>query len=63
LKKIGYIGLGNMGKLMSGRLLSLGYSVSVYDILPAAVEEMANKGAIPANSAAMAVKMPFVVCF
>lgn len=61
MKKIGYIGLGNMGKLMSGRLLEQGYEVAVYDIVPAALEEMAQKGAKPASSAAEAVKDADVV--
>lgn len=45
MKKIGFIGLGNMGKLMSVCLLRKGYETTVYDIVPAAVEELKAKGA------------------
>ena len=46
IKKIGYIGLGKMGKNMVLRLLSKGWSVFAYDRTPAKIEEMANDGAI-----------------
>ena len=44
--KIGFIGLGIMGKHMSSHLIDAGYEVSVYDIRPGAVEELSAKGAI-----------------
>lgn len=37
-KKVGFIGLGNMGSLMSGRLAANGYEVWGYDILPEAMD-------------------------
>ena len=43
--KIGFIGLGIMGKHMSSHLIDAGYEVSVYDINPRAVEELSAKGA------------------
>ena len=44
--KIGFIGLGIMGKHMSSHLIDAGYEISVYDIRPGAVEELSAKGAI-----------------
>jgi 2-hydroxy-3-oxopropionate reductase len=56
MKKIGFIGLGIMGKPMSKNLLKAGYSLVVYDIVPAAVEEVfgvgAEKGTSPKDVAA-----------
>lgn len=43
-KKVGFIGLGNMGSLMSGRLAANGYEVWGYDILPEAMDRAAAKG-------------------
>ena len=43
--KIGFIGLGIMGRHMSAHLLEAGYSLSVFDLNPAAVKELAGKGA------------------
>ncbi len=45
MKKIGFIGLGIMGKPMSKNLLKAGYPLVVYDIVPAAVEEVVGAGA------------------
>jgi len=50
--KVGFIGLGIMGKPMVKNLLSAGYSVSVYDIVSAAVEEVAAAGAVACASVA-----------
>lgn len=44
--KIGFIGLGAMGRPMSKNLLKAGHEVHVYDIVPAAVEELVGCGAI-----------------
>jgi len=43
--KIGFIGLGIMGKPMAKNLLKNGYDLTVYDLVPAAVEEVAACGA------------------
>lgn len=43
--KIGFIGLGIMGKPMAKNLIKAGYSLVVYDIHKAAVEELAALGA------------------
>jgi 3-hydroxyisobutyrate dehydrogenase-like beta-hydroxyacid dehydrogenase len=48
--KLGFIGLGNMGSLMAGRLLDHGYHVEVYDRDPARAEAMAAKGAVVAKN-------------
>jgi 2-hydroxy-3-oxopropionate reductase len=49
--KIGFIGLGIMGKPMAKNLLKAGYALVVFDINPAAVKEVAAAGAQAASSA------------
>ncbi len=48
--KIGFIGLGIMGKPMSKNMLKAGYELVVFDINTAAVQEVAAEGAKTANS-------------
>ncbi|HMD90722.1 MAG TPA: 2-hydroxy-3-oxopropionate reductase [Anaerolineaceae bacterium] len=43
--RIGFIGLGIMGKHMATHLLEAGYSLTVYDILAPAMDAVASKGA------------------
>lgn len=50
IKKIGFIGLGVMGKPMSKNLIKAGYSLMVYDINPDSVTEVVSAGAIRGNS-------------
>ncbi|MBD3306843.1 NAD-binding protein, partial [candidate division KSB3 bacterium] len=45
MKKIGFIGLGIMGKPMAKNLLKAGYSLKVYDIVPEPVKEVVEAGA------------------
>lgn len=45
MKKIGFIGLGIMGKPMSKNLLKAGYELVVYDINSSVVEEVVKAGA------------------
>jgi len=45
MQNIGFIGLGIMGKPMAKNLLKAGKSLVVYDIVPAAVEELVSEGA------------------
>lgn len=45
MKKIGFIGLGIMGKHMSKNLLKAGYPLVVYDIVAEAVDEAVKAGA------------------
>jgi 2-hydroxy-3-oxopropionate reductase len=49
--KIGFIGLGIMGKPMAKNLLKAGYQLVVYDINPSPVKELATAGAEVASSA------------
>src|SRR6266446_1268127 len=50
--KVGFIGLGKMGRPMTERLLGTGFEVHVFNRSRAPVEELAAKGAVPASSAA-----------
>ena len=59
--KIGFIGLGIMGKHMSSHLFDAGYEVSVYDIRPGAVEELSAKGAIACKNCGEAAENVNVV--
>ncbi|MCC7154747.1 MAG: 2-hydroxy-3-oxopropionate reductase [Bryobacterales bacterium] len=49
--KVGFVGLGIMGKPMCRNLIKAGHHLSVYDIVPEAVEEMARAGATAAAGA------------
>ena len=46
MAKLGFIGLGIMGKPMAGHLLAAGHIVHVYDVSPEPVKELATKGAV-----------------
>jgi len=48
--KIGFIGVGAMGKPMAKNLINTGYEVSVYDLRPEQVQELASLGAIPCET-------------
>lgn len=50
MKKIGFIGLGIMGKPMAKNLLKAGYTLTVYDIVPEAVQAVVDAGAQPGSS-------------
>jgi 2-hydroxy-3-oxopropionate reductase len=45
MKKIGFIGLGIMGKPMAINLLKAGYNLTIYDIRPEPVKEVVSAGA------------------
>jgi 2-hydroxy-3-oxopropionate reductase len=51
IQKMGFIGLGVMGKPMSNQLLRAGYPLTVFDISREAVEELAKAGARKATTA------------
>ena len=51
MAKIGFIGLGIMGKPMSRNLMKAGYELVVYDIRPEPVEELVAEGAGRGSSA------------
>ena len=52
MKKIGFIGLGIMGKPMAKNLIKAGYELTVYDILPEPVQEVVAAGAKQGDSSA-----------
>lgn len=54
--KIGYVGVGLMGLPMVKRLVSLGYAVTAYDILPEKTQAAGAAGARMADSAADAAR-------
>ncbi len=45
MKKIGFIGLGIMGKPMAQNLLKAGYELAVFDMVPERMEELVKAGA------------------
>ena len=49
-ERIGFIGLGIMGKPMAKNLLKAGYEVTVYDIVGEPMEELVTDGAQRASS-------------
>ena len=54
-QRIGFIGVGTMGKPMASNLIRAGHELTVFDLNPEPVEELAGLGAEPAGSAAAAV--------
>ncbi len=50
MAKLGFIGLGIMGKPMAGHLLAAGHTIHIYDVVPEAVKEMASKGAVACST-------------
>lgn len=50
MKKIGFIGLGIMGKPMAKNLLKAGYSLTVYDIVPERMDDVVEAGAKAGSS-------------
>jgi 2-hydroxy-3-oxopropionate reductase len=59
--QIGFIGLGIMGQHMAAHLLNAGYALTVYDIVPAAVQSLVAKGAAAAASSRQAADRAGVV--
>lgn len=59
---IAFIGLGNMGGPMAANLLKAGHQVTVFDLVPAAVEDLSKQGASTAATAAeAATAVDFVI--
>lgn len=56
MSRIGFIGLGNMGAPMAHNLLKAGHELAVYDLVPGAVNTLADAGARAAASAADATQ-------
>lgn len=50
MAKLGFIGLGIMGKPMAGHLLAAGHTLSIYDVVPGPVKELVAKGASSGKS-------------
>ena len=50
-REVGFVGLGIMGKPMARNLLEAGYSMTVYDIVATAMEEVVTDGGSSASSA------------
>lgn len=50
--EIGFVGIGNMGSLMSKHLIDKGHSVTVFDLNKSAVNDLVKKGAKAASSVA-----------
>ena len=61
MTQIAFIGLGHMGLPMARNLLNAGHSLSVFDLVASAVDELAAQGARAASSAADAVSTAEVV--
>lgn len=62
MKKIGFIGLGIMGKPMAMNLIKAGYSLTVYDIDPGPVKEVVAAGAAEGSSSSdVAAKSEVVI--
>ena len=52
IKKIGFIGLGQMGKWMASNLVKCGFDLTVFDINPAAAALLSKQGAVQTSSPA-----------
>lgn len=61
MSHIAFIGLGNMGAPMALNLVKAGYTLSVFDLVPAAVKILTDAGAKAATSAGDAVQGANVV--
>ncbi len=61
-QRVGFIGLGTMGKPMAKRVLLGGFPLTVYDIVKAPVEELASLGARAAASPKEVARASDVVC-
>ena len=62
MAKIGFVGLGIMGKPMARNLMKAGHELTVFDIVPEAVEETASAGAARGTSSSdVAAKSEIVI--
>ncbi len=61
MSKIGFIGLGIMGKPMSKNLLKAGYEVLVSDLMEASVAEVVEAGGIAATNKEIAETCPIII--
>ncbi|GIU23543.1 3-hydroxyisobutyrate dehydrogenase [Shewanella sp. MBTL60-007] len=51
MSTVAFIGLGNMGGPMAANLIKAGFTVKVFDLVPAAMQALAQQGALTATSA------------
>ena len=58
MARLGFLGLGNMGSAMAGRLVAAGHEVIVWNRSPRAADELVAAGATLASSAAEALAAP-----
>src|SRR6185503_3788827 len=49
MHRVGFVGLGRMGRPMASNLVRKGFPLAAYDINPAAVRALAEIGAKPTN--------------
>lgn len=61
MQKIGFIGLGIMGRPMARNLIEAGFSVSVFDINTTAVDSLVADGATASTAAEMAKSVDFII--
>jgi 3-hydroxyisobutyrate dehydrogenase len=59
--RIGFVGLGNMGRPMAERLLGAGFALAVADRDPARVQAFAGRAAAPASLAELGRASEFVI--
>lgn len=60
-RKVGFIGLGIMGRPMAKNLLKAGYSLVVFDLNRDAIEELVKAGALSASSSKEVAEMTEVI--
>ncbi|MGS0727824.1 NAD(P)-binding domain-containing protein, partial [Shewanella sp. 0m-11] len=46
MSTVAFIGLGNMGGPMAVNLIKAGFTVKVFDLVPAAMQALCNQGAL-----------------
>lgn len=61
MEKIGFIGLGNMGRPMAFRLAARGFNVQAYDIRPEAAHDLEKAGIVWVNSISEIAKTSNVI--
>ena len=61
-KKVGFVGLGAMGRGLAGNLIRKGYDVGVWDISAEAVQRLVEKGAHKSDSVAALAAESDVIC-
>ncbi|HUH59635.1 MAG TPA: NAD(P)-dependent oxidoreductase [Candidimonas sp.] len=61
IQRVGFIGLGTMGRHMAANLQKAGFKLVVYDVVPAAAEAAVRNGATAARSVRQASELSDVV--